>query len=329
MSEAPDFVHLRTRSHYSLLGAPVEVKDLVKAAAADGQKAIALTDNGNLFGAIEFYKSCKELGVRSVIGQTTFCAAKTRKQTAGGDNPTFDLTLLAETNEGLDNLRTLSSLAYLEGFSYRPRVDLDLLREHSKGLLCLSGSTHGWIGQCLQQNDGAAAVAAAGQLRDLFGEGRFFLEVGENGSEVMRAVAAGKREVSKRTGIPCVATNDVHYLKPDDWLAHDIMLCIRGGKTVADQDRFRMPSRELYLKSRAEMAKAFDGWLEPLQQTVAIAERCSVDIKFGVYHLPVFTPDTGETMDAFFVRRCKEGARMRYGDVNEAIQQRLDYEITV
>jgi DNA polymerase-3 subunit alpha len=329
MTEAPDFVHLRTRSHYSLLGAPVEVKDLVKAAAADGQKAIALTDNGNLFGAIEFYKACKDASLRGIVGQTTFVAAKTRRTTAGGDNPTFDLTLLAENNEGLDNLRTLSSLAYLEGFSYRPRVDMELLSQHSKGLICLSGSTHGWIGQCLQQNDGAAAVAAAGQLRDLFGADKFFLEVGENGSEVMRTVTAGKREVSKRTGIPCVATNDVHYLKKDDWLAHDIMLCIRGGKTVADQDRFRMPSRDLYLKSRAEMAAAFDGWLDPLAQTVAIAERCKVDIKFGVYHLPIFTPDTGETMDEFFARRCKEGARMRYGEITTEIQQRLDYEIQV
>ncbi|MEQ1631632.1 MAG: DNA polymerase III subunit alpha, partial [Planctomycetota bacterium] len=329
MSDAPEFVHLRTRSHYSLLSAPVEVKDLVEAAAEDGQKALALTDNGNLFGAIEFYKSCKDAGLRSVLGQTTFVAGKSRRSTAGGDNPTHDLTLLAENNEGFDNLRTLSSLAYLEGFSYRPRVDLELLSRYSAGLICLSGSTHGWIGQALQQNDGAAAIAAAGQLRDLFSPDRFFLEVGENGSEILRKVTAGKREVGKRLGISCVATNDVHYLKPDDWLAHDIMLCIRGGKTVADQDRFRMPSRELWLKSRAEMARAFQGWLDPLQQTVAIAERCHVDIKFGVYHLPVFTPDTGETTDAHFERRCREGAQMRYGAISEEIQARLDYEIQV
>ncbi len=329
MTEAPDFVHLHTRSHYSLLSAPVEVKDLVKVAKQDGQQAIALTDNGNLFGAIEFYKACKDAGIRPILGQTTFVAGKSRKQTAGGDNPTEDLTLLALDSRGFDNLRTLSSFAYLDGFSYRPRVDLDLLAQYSQGLLCLSGSPQGAIGKALQQNDGMAAMQAASNLRDLFGKDNFFLEVGENGSEVQRKVTQGKREIAKRLGVPCVATNDVHYLRPDDWLAHDIMLCIRAGKTVTDPARFRMPSRELYLKSRAEMAASFAGWHEPLQQTLAVAERCSVDIQFGVYHLPVFTPETGETMDDHFVRRCNEGARMRYGEVTAAIQERLDYEIGV
>ncbi|MGE3172931.1 MAG: DNA polymerase III subunit alpha [Planctomycetota bacterium] len=329
MSEAPDFVHLRTRSHYSLLSAPTAVKKLVAGAAADGQRALALTDNGNLFGAVEFFKACKQKELVPILGQSTFVAGRTRTQTAGADNPTHDLTLLAMTNEGFANLRTLSSLAWLEGFSYRPRVDMELLARHAKGLVCLSGSPQGQIGQLLQVQDNKGALEAAGRLRDVFGEGNFFLEVAETGSEIQRTVTAGKRELGKRLGVPCVAANDVHYLGPQDWLAQDIMLCIRGGKTVADQDRFRMPSRELYLKSRAEMAQAFADWPEALQQTVAIAERCQVELEFGVYHLPVFTPDTDETQDECFARLCREGALMRYGAISDEIQQRLDYEIQV
>jgi DNA polymerase-3 subunit alpha len=329
MSEVPDFVHLRTRTHYSLLTAPVEVADLVATAAADGQRALALTDNGNLFGAIEFFKACKDEEIKPILGQTTFVAGRTRMQTPGADNPTHELVLLAQDAEGFANLRTLSSLAFLDGFSYRPRVDLDLLAQHARGLIAFGGAPNSAIGQALQQNDAAGALAAAGTLRDLFGQGNFFLEVAATGVEVQRKVNDGNKQIAQRTGIACVATNDVHYLRAEDWLAHDIMLCIRNGKTVSDQDRFRMPSKELWLKSRAQMAAAFGSWHEPLQQTVAIAERCNVAIEFGVYHLPVFTPDTGESQDEFFARRCREGAVQRYGAISPQVQQRLDYEIQV
>ncbi len=329
MTEAPEFVHLRTRSHYSLLSAPVKVGDLVAAAAADGQKALALCDSGNMFGAIEFFKACKSKGIKAVIGQTTFVAGRTRKQTAGADNPTHELVLLAADADGFANLRTLSSLAYLDGFSYRPRVDLELLAQHHQGLIAIAGSGNSQIGQALQQNDGMAAMAAANKLLEIFGQDRLFLEVAETGIEVQRRINDGNRQIAQRTGLACVATNDVHYLLPDDWLAQDIMLCIRNSKTVTDPNRFRMPSRELFLKSRAQMAQAFAAWPEVLQQSVAIAERCNVALEFGVYHLPVFAPDTGETQEEHFARRCREGALMRYGTISPEIQQRLDYEIQV
>ena len=329
MAEAPDFVHLRARSHYSLLAAPVDVADLVAGARADGQRALALTDNGNLFGAVEFYKACKKAELRPVLGMVCYVAGRTMKEPTGPDNPTFDLTLLAQDATGFDNLKKLTSRAWLEGFSYRPRVDLEALHEHRQGLIALSGAISSQIPLLIQQNDLAGARAAAGRFAELFGKDNFFLEVASTGYEPQDKVNQALRRFGQEMGLGCVATNDVHYLHQPDWLAHDIMLCIRNGKTVADQNRFRMSSRELHLKTRAEMQVAFAGWEEPLQQTVAIAERCSVPIEFGVYHLPVFTPDTGEPPRDFFLRRCREGALQRYGELSDAVQQRLDYEVSV
>jgi DNA polymerase-3 subunit alpha len=329
MSEAPPFVHLHVRSHYSLLAAPAEVSGLVAAAAEDGQPALALTDNGNLFGAVEFFKACKDKKIKPIIGQTTYVAGRTRSDTAGADNPTYDLTLLAADNRGLDNLKKLSGRAWLEGFSYRPRVDLEVLQQHHEGIIALSGTVSSQIATAVLQGDPQGAKRTAMQLRELFGAENFFFEVAETGYEQQRKVTQALRAFGRELGIPCVATNDVHYLKADDWLAQDIMLCIRSGKTVADPQRFRMGSHELFLKSRAQMAAAFADWPEALAQTVAIADRCSVGIEFGVYHLPVFQPDDGSPPDVWFERICKEGAIRRYGAIDETVQKRLDYEIGV
>jgi DNA polymerase-3 subunit alpha len=329
MSDSPDFVHLRTRSHYSLLSAPVEVDALVAAAASDGQRAIALTDNGNLFGTVEFYKACKSKSLKAIIGMSAFVAGRTMHEPSGPDNPTHDLTLLAINNQGLDNLRRLTSQSWLKGFHYRPRMDLAAIAAHREGLLCLTGSVAGQIAQSIQQNDAAAAKDQATKLIDIFGKDQVFFEVAETGTEAQRTVTEGKKRLSQLLDIQCVATNDVHYLKQEDWLAQDILLCIRNGKTVADQDRFRMSSRDLFLKSRAQMAASFHGWTEPLSATVAIAERCEVKMDFGIYHLPLFKPDTGETPDDFFVRRCREGALLRFGTLSQEVIARLEYEIEI
>ncbi len=329
MSEAPPFVHLHVRSHYSLLAAPVEVEALVAAAAEDGQPALALTDNGNLFGAVEFLKACRAKKIKPILGQTTYVAARTRRETAGADNPTHDLTLLASDARGLANLRELSSRAWLEGFSYRPRVDRELLARHREGIIALSGTVSSEIASAVQQGDIDAARRTAVQLRELFGPENFYFEVAETGFEAQHKVTLALRRLGAELGIPCVATNDVHYLEAKDWLAQDIMLCIRSGKPVTDPQRFRMGSRELFLKSRAQMAAAFADWPEALSNSVAIAERCNVDIEFGVYHLPVFQPPDGSTPDAFFERLCSEGAVRRYGTITDQVRARLDYEIGV
>jgi DNA polymerase-3 subunit alpha len=329
MSDAPNFVHLHARSHYSLLAAPVQIDGLVAAAAADGQTALALTDNGNLFGAVEFYKACRGKGVKPILGQTTYVAGRTRKDSAGADNPSYDLTLLAADARGFDNLRRLSGRAWLEGFSYKPRVDLDLLHEHREGLIALSGTLTSQIAMAVQQQDLDAARTCAGRFRELFGPENFFLEVSETGADAQRRVNEVLRRLGQEMDTPCVATNDVHYLRADDWLAQDIMLCIRNGKTVADQTRQRMHSRELFLKTRAQMAASFGDWQDPLHRSVQIAERCNVEIEFGVYHLPVFHPEDGATPDQFFERLCREGALRRYGSIGDEIAGRLAYEIEV
>ena len=329
MSEVPPFVHLHVRSHYSLLTAPEKVGPLVAAAQADGQTAIALTDNGNMFGAVDLFKQCKKAGIKPIIGQTTYYAGRTNTETAGADNPTFDLTLLAATNEGLENLKKMSGKAYLEGFSYRPRVDYKLIEQHKDGIICLSGTLTSQIAMSIQQNDWEGAKSAALRMRDLFGPENFYLEVAHTGNDAQRKVTLGMRKLGEELGIPCVATNDVYYLKQEDWLAQDIMFCIRSGKSVADQSRFRMGSKELYLKSREEMARAFKSWPEALENTVKIAERCNIDIEFGVYHVPVYEADDGSSPDDFFAKLCHDGAIERYGEISEEVQERLDYEVGI
>ncbi|MCA8950043.1 MAG: DNA polymerase III subunit alpha, partial [Planctomycetes bacterium] len=330
MSAPPPFVHLHTRSHYSLLAAPAAVNELVKAAAEDDQPALALTDNGNLFGAVEFYKACKKHDIKPILGQTTYVAARTNKEPQrAGDNPTHDLTLLAADNSGFENLRKLSGVSWLEGFSYRPRADLELLDHHKSGVIALSGTLSSQIATSILQDDIQSARATAGRLRELFGADNFFFEVAETACEPQTKVSQTLRRLGADMGIPCVATNDVHYLTQADWLAHDIMLCIKSGKTVADQTRFRMSSRDLYLKTRAQMASDFADWPEALAQTVAIAERCAVDLEFGIYHVPVYQPADGTTPDEFFHRLCREGAVKRYGEITPEVQQRLDYEVSI
>ena len=329
MSEVPPFVHLHVRSHYSLLTAPEKVGPLVAAAQADGQTAIALTDNGNMFGAVDLFKQCKKAGIKPIIGQTTYYAGRTNKETAGADNPTFDLTLLAATNEGLENLKKMSGKAYLEGFSYRPRVDYKLIEQHKDGIICLSGTLTSQIAMSIQQNDWEGAKSAALRMRDLFGPENFYLEVAHTGNDAQRKVTLGMRKLGEELGIPCVATNDVYYLKQEDWLAQDIMFCIRSGKSVADQSRFRMGSKELYLKSREEMARAFKSWPEALENTVKIAERCNIDIEFGVYHVPVYEAEDGSSPDDFFAKLCHDGAIERYGEISKEVQERLDYEVGI
>jgi len=329
MSDAPPFVHLHVRSHYSLLSAPEKVGPLVAAAKEDGQTALALTDNGNMFGAVDLFKQCKKAGIKPIIGQTTYYAGRSNKATAGADNPTFDLTLLAADNVGLDNLKKMSGRAYLEGFSYRPRVDYELIQEHREGIICLSGTLTSQIAMSIQQNDWDGAKQTAERLRDLFGPENFFLEVAHTGNEAQRKVTLGLRKLGAELDIPCVATNDVYYLKQEDWLAQDIMFCIRSGKSVADQSRFRMGSKELYLKTRAEMARAFKDWPEALENTVKIADRCEVDIEFGVYHVPVYQADDGSSPDDYFAKLCHDGAIERYGEISKEVQDRLDYEVGI
>jgi DNA polymerase-3 subunit alpha len=326
---APDFVHLRTHSHYSLLSAPARVGDLVRSAAEDEQAALGLTDSGNLYGAIEFYKACKGKGIRPLLGMVAFEAGKSRFEPTSAANPTQQLTLFARDATGWDNLKKLSSLGFLEGFYYRPRIDREALAAHAEGLIALSGDLSGEVPRLLQSGDTAAACRAVAEFEEMFGKGNFYLELMETGVEAQQRLNPLLLELHRRLGTPVVATNDVHYIKKDDWVAQDIMLCIRNSKVISDPQRFRMPSRELYFKSRAQMAELFRDVPQALKATVEIAERCQVEIPFNVYHLPVFTTGSDESPSQMFERICLQGARERYGELTEVIRERLDYEISV
>jgi len=324
-----DFVHLRLHSQYSLLTAPLTIEAAVAAAKADGQQALALTDDGNLFGAIEFYQACQDAGIKPLLGMSAYVAGRSHKEPTAADNQTFPLTLLAADNTGWANLRRLSTIAFLEGFHYRPRIDKDLLQRHGEGLIVLSGTASGEVAQHLLAGRHAEALASAAALRDIFGPDRFFLELMETGHEPQRHVNEGLLELRKRLASPIVATHDVHYLTRDDWIVQDIVLCIRNGTVVSNPERFRMGSRELYLKSRAEMLAAFAALPEATANTVAIAERCNVSIDFNVYHLPVFDTGAGESPTEAFRRLCREGARARYRELTPAVEERLQYELLI
>jgi len=326
---AIDFAHLRLHTQYSLLTAPLTIDEAVQAASADGQRALAITDDGNLYGAIEFYQACRRAGIKPVLGMSAFVAARSHREPTAPDNQTFQLTLLAEDERGWANLRRLSSLAFIDGFHYRPRVDRDLLAAHSEGLIAMTGGLTSEVGRHLLAGRGAEAVACAGALREIFGADRFRLEVMETGHDAQRRVNHGLRQMAERVGTPLVATHDIHYLTRDDWIVQDIVLCIRNGTVVSNPERFKMASRELYLKSRAEMIAAVAELPEAIAAAREVAERCNVKIDFNVYHLPVFDTGGSETPTEAFRRLCRAGARERYGELSPEVEQRLTYEMEV
>ena len=324
-----DFAHLRLHTQYSLLTAPLTIDDAVAAAAADGQRALAITDDGNLYGAIEFYKACKRAKIRPILGMSAFVASKSHREPTSAENQTFQLTLLAENATGWSNLRRLSSRAFIDGFHYRPRIDQDLLAEHRDGLIVLSGGLTGITAQHLLASRNAEALRVAGELHEICGADNFFLEVMHTGYEPQQRVNAGVQQIASRLGLGLVATHDIHYLTREDWVTQDVVLCIRNGSVLANPERFRMGSRELYMKTRAEMAEAFAEQPEALRAAATIAGRCDVPIEFNVYHLPVFDAGPDTTPEELFHRECYSGARRRYGELTTAITDRLDYEIDV
>ena len=325
-----DFCHLRVHSHYSLLQASGLIEELVQAAKADEQPALAITDYGNLFGAIEQVRECKKAGIKPLLGMAAYCAGKSRlERTTGAENATWGLTLLAENHRGWQNLCKLATRAHVEGFYYRPRIDREILAEHREGLIVLSGPLTGEVQQKLLAHDYEGARRAAAEMRELVGEANYFLEIQRNESELQKRAADGLQRLASELGIPLVATNDVHYLRQEDWIAQDILLCISNGSVVTDQNRFRMSSRQLWFKTRAEMAQLFADLPDALTNTVAIANRCKVELDLRTYHLPVFVPPFGETPEQLFDRLCRSGLAERYPRSTPELEQRLAYEAGV
>ncbi|MBI5466823.1 MAG: DNA polymerase III subunit alpha [Candidatus Kerfeldbacteria bacterium] len=328
---AKPFVHLHVHSHYSLLDGLPKVDALVSFAAEQGATALALTDHGALYGAIEFYQLATKAGIKPIIGVETYIAPLGLKnKRAKVDERNHHLVLLAETNVGYQNLLKLVTVAHLEGYYYRPRVDHDLLRAHRQGLIALSGCLKGEIPSAILNDDVAGAEKLIRLYQDIFGPQNFFLELQHHPSMPQQAtVNAALITLSKKTGAPLVATADSHYLRPEDQEAQDILLCIHKKKQLADKDRMSMAGDDLSLKSPELMWELFGDTPEALENTVKIAERCQVEIALGQTQLPHYEVPAGKTPMDYLRELAERGIPGRYGQVTPAISERLEYELGV
>ncbi|MBW1979673.1 MAG: DNA polymerase III subunit alpha [Deltaproteobacteria bacterium] len=337
-----EFNHLHVHSEYSLLDGAIRIKDMMKAARQFGMTAVALTDHGNMYGALEFYEEANKQGVKPILGCEVYVAPKSRLDRGSGNakERNFHLILLAENNTGYGNLMQLVTKANFEGFYYKPRVDKELLARHHEGLIAFSACLHGEIASHLLAGSYSRAENAAAEYRDIFGRDNFYLELQANGIREQELVNRDLQHLHKRTGIPLVASNDCHYLKPEDARAHDVLLCIQTGKTVSDEKRMRFSTNELFFKSPAEMAAYFVEVPEALANTVAIAERCTVELELGRYHFPHFPLAEEESPESCFEQAVYEGFARRLeklrrgkesftGEKEEEYRQRLAHEIAV
>ncbi len=322
MAGAP-FVHLHVHSEYSILDGACRIPELAVRAAELEMPAVALTDHGSLAGAVELYREAGKHGVKPVLGCEVYVADDRLAQRKGYAH----LTLLAETNEGYANLIKLASAGYLEGYYYKPRVDWELLAAHGKGLIALSGCLSGRVCKALESGNRAEAEAEVARLRDIFGQESVYLEIQDAGIEIQKGINAALAEISQATGLPLVATGDVHYLRHEDARAHEALLCIQSGDTLANPSHWKFDTDQFFFKSPAEMAQDFADYPEAVRRTLEIAERCSVSIELGVIHLPRFpTPDGRDAFD-YLVELCEKGLQKRYGTVTPELQERLRFEL--
>jgi len=312
------FVHLHLHTDYSLLDGAIQIKPLSKRIEELGMPACAMTDHGNMYGAISFYNAMKSKGVKPIIGCETYITrgSRTEKAAAGpGEKANFHLILLAQNYEGYQNLVRLTSKAYTEGFYYKPRIDKELLAQHSKGLIALSACMSGVPSAMLAQDKCDEAARAAVEFEEILGKGNYFLEIQEHGLDAQQRIRKPLVELSKRTGVPLIATNDAHYLMPDDARAHDVLLCIGSGKTVNDTNRLRYQSPNFYVRSPAEMWQIFGSEIpEVLTRTVEIAERIDLKLPENINHLPRYPipeSDQGLTANQYFEKVVLEGFEFR------------------
>ncbi len=323
------FTHLHIHTEYSLLDGAAGIKALVTRAKELGMDSLAITDHGVMFGVIDFYKEAKKQGIKPIIGCEVYTAARSMAdKDPERDKQQGHLVLLAKDQRGYQNLMKIVSAGYTEGFYYKPRVDKELLRKYSNGLIALSACLAGDIQSKLLNDDYAGAKAEALELLDIFGEGNFYLELQDQGLEEEYKILPYMKQLRQETGIPFVATNDVHYVKQEDAAAHDILLCIQTARTVDDQDRMRFPNDQFYLKSEEEMLQLFSDIPEAIENTRHIAEACNVDFKFGELHLPEFQAPEGKDNRAYLRELCMDGIKDRYGQPDEFLLQRLEYELS-
>ncbi len=327
------FVHLHVHSEFSLLDGSIKVGEIVRRARELEMPAVALTDHGNLFGMIHFYRAARRAGIKPILGIEAYITRGSRHDRGrkkGEPSTTDHLILLARNLEGYHNLIKLTSIGYLEGFYYKPRIDFDVLAEHAGGLIGTTACLRGTVAQAALNDGYDQARATAFRYRDILGEGNFYIEMQDHGLEAQGRLNEIYRRLSRETGIPLIVSNDVHYLGKNDAEAHEVLLCLQTGGDLDDPKRFRFASTELYFKTPEEMAALFPDDPQALENTLAIAERCDVELKEGDLHLPRFPLPEGFASNSDYLRHLAyEGAARRYPEVIQSMRERLDYELSV
>ena len=324
------FAHLHLHTEYSILDGACRIGDALKAAREMGMDSLAITDHGVMYGVLYFYRQAVDLGIRPVLGTEVYVAPNGRfARDAGLEERPYHLVLLAENNTGYENLMRIVTRGFTEGFYYKPRVDKEVLAEHSQGLIALSGCLKGEVPAALLAGDNDAASRAIDDYLDIFGDGNFYLELMDHGIPEQAQVKEMLVEIGREKGVPLVVTNDVHYVGSDECKPHDYLLCIQTGKMLDEPSRMRFSSEEFYLKSPEEMAKLFPDFPQALANTVEIASRCQVDIPLDKIYLPRYDPPEGFDLDSFLEHLATEGVRERYPDPSEEVEQRLKRELEV
>ena len=333
------FAHLHVHTEYSLLDGSNKIKEYVKRVKELGMDSAAITDHGVMYGVIDFYKACKAEGIRPILGCEVYVATNSRfdKELTGGEDRYYHLVLLAENDTGYANLMKIVSRGFTEGYYYKPRVDMEILREFHEGIIALSACLAGEVARYIQKGLPEEAKKAAIKYRDCFGEGNYFLELQDHGLPEQRMVNTELLKISRELNIPLVATNDVHYTYADDVKPHDILLCLQTGKKLSDEDRMRYEGGQYYVKSEEEMKGLFPYAWEAVENTQRIAQRCNVEIEFGVTKLPKFEVPEGYDSWTYLNKLCFDGLKERYGedenapagDTGQTLKERLTYELNV
>ena len=326
------FAHLHVHTEYSLLDGSNKIKECVSRVKELGMDSVAITDHGVMFGVIDFYRAAKAVGIKPILGCEVYVAPGSRfdKEAVGsGDDRYYHLVLLAENDLGYHNLMKIVSRGFTEGYYYKPRVDMEILKEFHEGIIALSACLAGEVQKNIVRGMYEEGKAAALRYQEIFGEGNFFLELQDHGIQEQKLVNQSLLRMAKETQIGLVATNDVHYTYAEDEKAHDILLCIQTGKKVADEDRMRYEGGQYYIKSEEEMKTLFPYALEALENTQKIADRCNVEIEFGVTKLPKYDVPEGYTSWEYLNKLCYDGLKERYPDGEESLKERLEYELSV
>ena len=325
-----NFTHLHVHTEYSLLDGSNKIKEYVARVKELGMDSAAITDHGVMYGVIDFYRAAREAGINPILGCEGYVAPGSRfdKEAGTGEDRYYHLVLLAENNKGYSNLMKIVSKGFVEGFYYKPRVDMELLREYHEGIIALSACLAGEVSRYLTRGMYEDAKAAALRYQDIFGKGNFFLELQDHGISEQQEVNRQLLRMHQETGIDLVATNDVHYTTAEDADPHDILLCLQTGKKLADEDRMRYEGGQYYVKSPEEMAQLFPYALEALENTHKIAERCHVEIEFGVTKLPKYDVPDGYTSWEYLNKLCFDGLSERYAPVTDELRERLEYELS-